>query len=167
MNGGARSTAAQYRPFYRRQASRWRGGSDRSSVFIFLPASSSRLLLSPFKIYAMVRPNLRIRAWSFAGSWRTKTIPSTILHVASKINAFFLATRAWGFGTALHRAAKILFSLVGAVGGWRGSCLCPPRCLACPLRGGLCGGIPEPCIGLSCAWGPGRKHSRRDGDPSP
>ena len=33
--------------------------------------------------------------------------------------------------------------------------------------GGRCGGIPEPYNCLSYAWGPGRTHPKRDGNPSP
>ena len=59
----------------------------------------------------------------------------TILHMASKIHAFFLASCASGFGTALRRAAKILSTLVGAVGGRREIPLSPLRYLAYSLSG--------------------------------
>ena len=59
------------------------------------------------------------------------------LHVAAEIHEFFLASLASGFGTALLRAAKITFSLVGAVGGRRERRLRPLRYLACSLRGAL------------------------------
>ena len=47
-----------------------------------------------------------------------------------------------------------------AVGG--GSA-CALRDTLCVTSGGSCGGIPEPCSGLSYAWYTGRTHSRRYG----
>ena len=83
----------------------------------------------PFKLAAIARPNLRMRDLSFVGSQRAETLLLKSLHVASEIHAFFLASRAGGFGTALRRSAKIPFSLVGAVGGQRGGRLGPPKYL--------------------------------------
>ena len=134
---GACSTAARYHPFNWCQASRWSGGYYPSSVSTSAPASSDRRLLSPFKIAAIACPNLQIRDWSFAGSRRAETLPSTSLHVASEIHAFSLESRAWVFRTALHKAAKIPSSLVGAFGGRRGSRFRPLRYLACSLKGAL------------------------------
>ena len=135
--GVARSTAAQYQPFNWSQVSRWRWGSDPSSVSTFFPDSSVCCLLLPFRLAAMASPNLRMRSWSFAGYWRAETFLSTSLHVASEIHAFSLASYAWGFRTALRRSANIPSSLVGAVGGRRGSLLRLPRELSCSLRGDL------------------------------
>ena len=137
MGGGARSTTARYHLFKRRQASRWRGGYDPSSVSTSLPASSARFHLSPLRLDAMVHTNLRMRAWYFAGSRRAETLLSTSLHMAFKIHTFYLASCAWGFGTALRRAAKIPSSLVRAVGGRRRIRLRPPRYFVCYLRGEL------------------------------
>ena len=103
------------------------GGSYPSSVSTSLPASSACRLLTPFKLSAMARPNLQMRAWSLAGSRRAETLLLTSLHVASEIHAFFLASCAWGFRTALHRNANIPSSLIGVVSGRRGGCLLPPR----------------------------------------
>ena len=95
--------------------------------------------------------------WSFAGYQRAETLPLTIFHVASEIHAFSLASCAFVFWTALRKAAEILSSLIGVVGGWRG----PPRYLECPL-----GGNSGPYNGPSYSWGPVLIHSKRDGDPS-
>ena len=66
-----------------------------------------------------------------------ETLLSTIFHVASEIHMFSLASRACSFEMALRRAAKILSSLVGVVGGRRGRYLRPPRYLECYLREAL------------------------------
>ena len=65
-----------------------------------------------------------------------ETLLSTSLHVASKIHVFFLASRAWGFGTALQRAAKIPSSLIGEVGGRKGVPLAPPEIFGLFPQGG-------------------------------
>ena len=74
----------------------------------------------------------------FAISWRAETLLSTRLDVDADIHAFFLASLASRFGTAICRAAKILSFLAGAVSGRRGRRLRPPRYLACSLREALC-----------------------------
>ena len=54
--------------------------------------------------------------------------------------------------------------------GWSvvgGGATCASQVNLSVPSGGRCGGNPEPSNGLSYAWGPGRTHSRRDGDPSP
>ena len=74
----------------------------------------------------MARPSLQMSVWYFAISRREETLESMSLHVAAKIHEFFRAYRARGFGTALCRAAKIVSSLVGSIGGQRGGFLRPP-----------------------------------------
>ena len=59
--------------------------------------------------------------WSRAGYWRVETLVSTNLHVADKIQELFHASRAFGFGISLLRAAKIMTSLIGVVRVRRGS----------------------------------------------
>ena len=164
--GGARSTTDRYYLFNPSQAYQWRGRSDSSSVSIYFPASSVLHLLLPFRLAAIALPNLRIRAWSFTGSCLAENLSSKSIHVNSDIHAFFLASRSWGFGTALRRAAKIPSSLVGAVGGRRGGRL-RLRVTWCDPLVVRCGGNPEPYNGLIYAWGPIWTHSQRDSDPFP
>ena len=57
--------------------------------------------------------------------------------MSENIHAFFLASRAFGLGMALHRAAKSLYSLVGVVRGRRGIRVRRSRYLMCYLRGAL------------------------------
>ena len=45
--------------------------------------------------------------------------------------------------------------------------VCDPKGIWHVPSGGRCGGIPEPCSGLSYAWGPRQTHSRIDGNTSP
>ena len=136
-----RSTAAQYHQFNRCQASRWRGGSNPSRVSTSFPDSSTRCLLQTFKIVAMACPNLQIRSWYFAGSRRAETLLSKSLHVASEIHTFFLASHAWGFGTALRRATNILSSLVRRL-VFRWGAACDPQGNWHVPSGERCGGIP-------------------------
>ena len=63
-----------------------------------------------------------------------ETPMSTSLHVYANIHAFFYASRALGFRTALWRAMKSLYYVVRVVGGRRGSCVCHPRYLVCSIR---------------------------------
>ena len=135
--GRAWSTAVRSHIFIRCQASRWSGESNPNSFSTSFPASSVRRLLSPFKLATIAWPNHRMCNWSLAGYRRAETLLSTSLHAASKIYAFFRASRALGFGTALCRAVKSPSSLVGVVGGRRGSRLRLPRYSECFLRGAL------------------------------
>ena len=56
-------------------------------------------------------------------------------------------------------------SLVWLLGGGGGACA--PRGTWCAPSGRRCVGNPEPCNGLSYAWGLGWRHFQRDGNPSP
>ena len=133
--GGARSTSARYYPFIWCQDSCWRGGSNPSNRSTSSPSSSILHLWSPFRLALMERPSLRMSYRSLAGYWSKETLSSTSLHVATKIHAFFQASLALGFATALRRPVKVPYSLVGVVGGRRGSRLLLPRYSDCSLRG--------------------------------
>ena len=123
-------------PLIQCQSPWWSGGSDPNILSNSFPTSSARRLQSPFNISAMARPNLQMRDWSLAGYRRAETLLSTSLHVVSKINAFFLASLAVGFGTDLRRAAKSLPSLAGVVRGQGGGALEPPEVLILFPQGG-------------------------------
>ena len=134
--GGPQLTADQYHPFIWCQDSRWRGGgSVPISLSTSSPASSILRLRSPSRIVLIARPSLRMSSWSLAGYRRAENLLLKILHLATDIHAFFRASLDLGSGTALLRAVKSLTSLVGGVGGRRGSHLRLLSYLECSLRG--------------------------------
>ena len=138
--GRARSTAALYHPLILCHASWIKGGSAPAPTIASTsaPASSTCRLLSDVKLALMARPRLLMMVWPFAGSWRAETLSTTRLHVSAEIHSFFCASCARGFGTALRRSEKILSSLVGSVGGQRGSFFRPPRYHMCSVREAVC-----------------------------
>ena len=106
------------------------GGSDvrRESI---LPLSVSAIRLrSAFGLDAIWFLRRRMRPWWRAKSQHAENIVSTSLHVSAKINMFFFDSHDLGLGNYQQRAAKILSSLVGVVGGWRGVCMRRPRYFA-------------------------------------
>ena len=114
----------------------------------------------------MARPNLRMSAWSLAGSRRVETLLLTSLHVVAKIHAFSPASLALGFSTALRRSAKSTSSLVGVVRGWRGGGACASKGNLSVTSGRRCRGFQGPSSGPIYAWGHGLTYSKRDNDPS-
>ena len=131
---GARSTADLYHPFIWCQDYFWRGCSTARSVSISLPASSVLHRRYSFRIVLIARPRRRMRDWSCAGFQCADTLMSTRLHVASKIQLFFLDSFDLGFEIVLLKAANILSSLIGVVGGSRGIRVSRLRYSACYLR---------------------------------
>ena len=103
-----------------------RGGSAFISSTTVAPASSVLLFLSLARLFLISLPNLRQSAWQYRGSRRVATLSSTSRHVSAEIQAFRLASRGAGFGTALRRAAKSVSICDGAAGGGTGHRLRPP-----------------------------------------
>ena len=132
--GGARSATPLYHPFIWCYASLWRGGSDARNSSISPPSVSSRYRRSAVKIALIWMLRRQIRPRSRAGSWRSETLMLTILHMSTDIHAFFLASRALEFGSALHRAMKSPSYLVGVVGDRRGIRVRRLRYFVCSLR---------------------------------
>ena len=125
--GFVRSTTAIYHPFIQYQASRYSGGSNPSIISTSSSDSSARLIRCPFKLASMARSNLRMSVWSLAGSQRAENFSLTSLHMVFNIHAFFCASLALGFGTALCSSAKSPSSLVRGFRGQRDSHLRLPR----------------------------------------
>ena len=90
------------------------------------PASSVLLLLSFASPSLISFPNLRLSAFPYRRSRRMETLSSMSRHVSAEIQAFGLASRGAGFGTALRRAAKSVSVRKGSAGGRTGHRFRPP-----------------------------------------
>ena len=62
-------------------------------------------------------PNLRLSTFPYRRSRRVETLSSMSRHVSDEIQAFCLASRGVGFGTALRRAANRVSVREGSAGG--------------------------------------------------
>ena len=82
-------------------------------------------------------PNRLLSAFPYRGSRRVETLSSMSRHVYAKIQAFRLASRGVGFGTALRRAAKRVSVRERSVGGLTGHHFRPPRYCFVSNRGAL------------------------------
>ena len=96
------------------------------------PSSSTRRLLSPFRLAFMERPSLRSLA-STLGPLLADTLSSTSFHVSSEIRAFLCCSRMCGFGTACRISPKSVSSLVRSRGGVSSIRLLPAMYLMCSL----------------------------------
>ena len=86
---------------------RWiRGGSAFIIASTSAPASSALLLQSCAKLAVIAFVSCLLSAFPYRGSRRVETFLLMSLHVSAEIQAFCLASRGFGFGTALRRAAK-------------------------------------------------------------
>ena len=103
------------------------GGSALSSRSISSPTSFVLGLLPPFRLTLK-------RVWFRDGPQRAETLLSMSLHMSANIHKFFLASRAFGLGMALRRAAKNISSLFEVVGERMGIFVHRPRYLVCSLR---------------------------------
>ena len=130
--GGPLFAAAWYHPFIRRHASFAIEGSSPSKASTAFPASSTRRLLSPFRLAFIARPSLPILVFAL-GSLLADTCSSTSFHVPSDIHTFLCCSRMCGFGTARRRSPKSMSSLVGYFGGVSGIRLLPAMYLMCSL----------------------------------
>ena len=114
-----------------------RGGSAFIIASTSAPASSVLLRLSCARLSLISFPNLRLSAFPYRGSRRVETLSSMSRHVSAEIQAFRLASRGVGFGTALRRAANSVSVREGSVGGLTGQLFRPPRYRFVADRGAL------------------------------
>ena len=146
--GSAWLTAALYHPFIRYQVSLWRWGYIYRGVSISPPASTILLCRYAFRIALIVRSRRCMRDWSYARSHIAVTLVPESLHVASRIQLFFLASLVLRFRIALHRAANIPSSLFrvreGAARASQGTWRVPS--VWC------CGVNLAPCSGMDMPW---------------
>ena len=103
-----------------------RSGSSFIKASTAAPASSVLLLLSWARPFPISFPNLCLSAFPYRGSWRMETLSLMSRHVSAKIQAFRLAARGAGFGTALRRAKKSVSVREGSAGGRTGHRFRPP-----------------------------------------
>ena len=101
------------------------------------PASSALLRRSCAKLACTAFDNCLLSAFPYRGSRRVETLSSISLHVSAEIQAFHLAYRGFGLGTALCRAAKSPSIRYGFVGGLTGHRLHSPRYRFVSNRGAL------------------------------
>ena len=148
-------------------ASWMRGGSTPASASTSAPSLSALRFRSAAKIALTALLSQRFSACPFRWSRRAETLLSTSLHFSSDVQAFRLAARGCAFRTALRRAAKSLSTHVSFVGSLIGHRFLSPKYLLCSVREAIGRQNPGPCNGLSFAEGPERRHSQRDGSPSP
>ena len=113
--GGAWLTTYLYHHFIWCQDYLWRGGSSPSSLYIAHPASSILFLQYSFKFVFIARSRRRRRDLIYTGSRQVEILALMSLHASSNIQAFLLASLAFGFGICLCSYMKSPFSIVEVV----------------------------------------------------
>ena len=100
-------------------------------------ASSTLPRWSCAKLAVIAFVSCLLSAFPYCGSRRVETLLSMSLHVSAEIQTFHFASRGFGLGTALRRAANSVSGRDGFSGGLTGHRFRPPRYHFVSDRGAL------------------------------